>query len=141
MKQFARERSHQDVKAANDFGRAAAQAAIIINGGAATAVFAYSAKIEEITSSLIRVVPYSLAGYALGVLFGALMLFFMKLELDYYGLYWSESALTEKDDRKIFAGRKAWLHQRLSILSFGLSMLFFVTSTFAIAVSLLKALQ
>jgi hypothetical protein len=41
---FAVERSHRDSASSNETARATAQAAILINGGAATAVLAFLAK-------------------------------------------------------------------------------------------------
>ena len=56
IREFAAKRSHQDSQISNENSRAAAQAAIFINGGAATAILALLSK-DRIDPHLIRVIP------------------------------------------------------------------------------------
>jgi hypothetical protein len=75
--QMRHERSLQDAKTTNDLAKAAAQATILINGAAATALLAYAASLSKATSSCaLKGLPLPLALYAAGVLFGAFMTIF-----------------------------------------------------------------
>ena len=67
-----RDRARDDAQTSNDFGRAAAQACILINGGAATAVLAYFHPVGATPSVAHYVVPAALFIYAFGVFLGAL---------------------------------------------------------------------
>jgi hypothetical protein len=69
FQEFAQERSHQDANASNDTGRAAAQAAILINGGAATAVLAYLSK-SGINPIIFQRTSLCIAIYGVGVIRG-----------------------------------------------------------------------
>jgi hypothetical protein len=71
MLELAPKRSHEDIKAANDTARAATQAAILINGGAATAILAYLSKSPPPEPAVLRAASVSLAVYGLGVALGA----------------------------------------------------------------------
>ena len=75
------ERSKTLSQTANEHSRAGAQACILINGGAATAVIAYLAK-DKIDPAIVPDVTYSLAGYAVGVFAAAVMLLFATLCLE-----------------------------------------------------------
>jgi hypothetical protein len=69
------ERARDDARMANHFGRSGMQACILINGGAATALLAYShagGAIAMAPTSLLRlVIPLALTLYAGGVFLGA----------------------------------------------------------------------
>src|SRR5258708_12070747 len=82
---FAEERSHRDAAASNETGRATAQAAILINGGAATAVLAYLSK-NGLDHFVLHTASWCLIGYGSGVIFGATMMFCMMRMLDYYNV-------------------------------------------------------
>src|SRR4051812_8994365 len=56
---FAAERSHRNSQVSNEHSRATAQAAIFINGGAATAVLAFLAK-DKIDPFALRMIPIAL---------------------------------------------------------------------------------
>jgi hypothetical protein len=101
--EYAAEQSHQDYKSAHETGRATAQALILINGGAATAVLAYSK--AGPTPPLLWVMPLALIGFALGVLSGAVMMHMLETEHAYFGNYWQavalgDTAAQEKNRRK-----------------------------------------
>jgi hypothetical protein len=91
--QLYRERSHQDAKALNDHARAAAQATILINGGAATVVIALFTKGDKVQPNIAKMMPFALGSYALGVMFGALMMFFMALSIQQWAIVWQGRAL------------------------------------------------
>jgi hypothetical protein len=98
-RELARERSHQDAKTTNDNARAAAQAAILINGGAATALLALASKSSEVCAAVQKVGLWSLglyAGslvlYAGGVALGAFMMFFMHRSIQKWTIVWEGRA-------------------------------------------------
>jgi hypothetical protein len=64
--EFTRQRVHDDFNASNEAARAAAQAAILINGGAATALLAFLSKATP-PPFLVRAARVSLGLYALGL--------------------------------------------------------------------------
>jgi hypothetical protein len=61
------ERAKQDIQTANDSARPAMQVAILINGGAATAILAYLSKGTQTPTGIIHAASWALAGYAVGV--------------------------------------------------------------------------
>src|SRR5690348_13692561 len=91
-RKFAEERSKLDAQISNENMRAAAQAAILINGGAATAVLAFLAK-EKISDYLMMWVPLVLPGYAFGVAFAAFVVVFSGLALEGYAKSWRDYAV------------------------------------------------
>lgn len=86
-KEYAATRAHQDTKDANALGRAAAQAAMVINGGAATASLAFISNPSN-AYRVSDVIGYALGGYALGVSFGAATLLTLTYFLDFCAEYW-----------------------------------------------------
>lgn len=86
-KEYAEARSQDDAKISNENARATAQAAILINGGAATAVLALLSK-DKLDPFILRTVPLCLLGYAGGVLCGAYMTFCMGHALREWGISW-----------------------------------------------------
>jgi hypothetical protein len=140
-RKFAEERSHKDAAVSNETGRATAQAAILINGGAATAVLALLAK-QDISPAVLRLVPWCLGGYAIGVLSGASMLFCSMLSLDAYGMYWR--LVAQPDDplinrkAKDFNARAYRLWHWVRAF-FVLAMAAFLVSSFVLAWSLAGA--
>jgi di/tricarboxylate transporter len=127
---FAEERSHKDAGIANEHARASAQAVILINGGAATAILAFLAK-DKLDPAVLRLAPWCLTGYALGVIAGAFTLFFSTRFLEEYSLHWHLTAYPEQilkpQARKIIAFR----YQRCMRGSFVLSVFaFFFSSCF-----------
>jgi hypothetical protein len=86
-RKFAEERSHKDAGYSNENTRATGQAAILINGGAATAILAFLAK-DKLDLNLMRVASLCLVLYAAGVSAGALMIFASARTLDLDSVYW-----------------------------------------------------
>jgi hypothetical protein len=72
---YQTERAHRDLDASIEAGRAACQAAILINGGAATALLAYlagKAGQPGAPGALVRAACIAFGCYAIGVFQGAL---------------------------------------------------------------------
>lgn len=92
-REFAAERSNQDAEQSNDNSRAAAQAAILINGGAASAVLAFlSASIskDKFDIGILSYAAIALGVYALGVAFAALMILCMNHALKHWNKSWQQ---------------------------------------------------
>jgi hypothetical protein len=68
---LAADRAQKDLQTSGETARAAAQAAVLINGGAATAVLAYLTKDAHTPSNVLRAAAITLAAYAIGVAWGA----------------------------------------------------------------------
>jgi hypothetical protein len=79
--EFAETRSHEAVKTSYDFSKAAAQAGLIINGGAATAVIALLAK-DKVEPIIFKIVPWCLTIYAIGVAASAIMMYCAMMHAD-----------------------------------------------------------
>ena len=73
--EYRRQRVHDDFNASNEAARAAAQAAILINGGAATALLAFLSKAGT-PPFIVRGACVSLGLYALGVACGTLSMWY-----------------------------------------------------------------
>jgi hypothetical protein len=83
-------RANADFAAANENARAAAQAAILISGGAATAILAYLAKEAATPPTLSAFAPMALLIYAAGVALAALGLRLTSNSIAQWGYYWQE---------------------------------------------------
>jgi hypothetical protein len=105
MREFHWQRSQTDMQNAHDYGRAAGQALLLINGGAATAILAYlSALSKDSGSKLAGPVSPALFLFAFGVVFGAAMIWCAAQALAYYSLHHEYKAL--KDPRDEFKAQK-----------------------------------
>lgn len=89
FRQFAAARSNQDSKISNENSRAAAQAALLINGGAASGLLAFLSK-ESIGPYLLKGASWALASYAIGVALGAVVIFCMNQALRHWNDAWQE---------------------------------------------------
>jgi hypothetical protein len=87
LREFALTRSCNAAIAANDNSRPMAQAALLINGAAASAIIAFLTK-DRIDPALLKVIPWSLGFYAAGVIFGSLAMYFMTESLDMWNCFW-----------------------------------------------------
>jgi hypothetical protein len=83
-------RANADFATANENSRASAQAAILISGGAATAILAYLAKEAASPPTLLALAPIALLIYAAGVSLAALGLRFTSSSIAQWGYYWQE---------------------------------------------------
>jgi hypothetical protein len=129
--QFAVDRSQTDAESSNTTARSTAQAAILINGGAATAILAFLSK-ENLNPSIVMTASVCLGLYALGVLLGAFMMFCIVRSLDFYSLRWRLEAHpmpgADAESSQKLAQSWWWRMRRC----FYFSMLSFVISSFAL---------
>ena len=125
-----------DIQAANESARAATQAAILINGGAATAILAflsnYLTKTPAPPSAILSAAAWSLIGFAAGVGLGAWSMWCSSQAAAQFGLRW-EAFLegNAADEATYLAAGNSWLGRHRN--SFGLSILVFLLSSLAIA--------
>jgi hypothetical protein len=131
--QFAQQRSHEASKIAYDFGKASAQACLVINGGAATAVIALVAKSD---SNIAWVVPACLAVYALGVAAGALMMFGSMRMADEWNYFWYHMSYTGDEDKGRASETKANWWASFVKTTFAGSVICFLVASVALAVVL-----
>ncbi len=139
FRQFAEERSHRDSGIANEHARATGQAIILINGGAATAILAFLAK-DKLDASVLRMAPWCLIGYALGVIAGAFMLFSSIRSLEEYSMYWRLIIHPDDTGKSITRRKIAWIYQLSVRLSFIISVLAFFYSSCFLAYVLTKSI-
>lgn len=88
---FASARSHEASKASYDLCKTIAQACLLINGGAATAVIALLAK-DRVDIALLTYIPWGLAAYAAGVVVSAFMLYCVMMTADNWNYFWYHSS-------------------------------------------------
>lgn len=135
IRKFAAERSHQDSRTSNEYGRAAGQAMLLLNGGAGSAVVALANK-DEITPALLNAFPLILTGYGLGVLFAAFMIYFMTRALDDWNVYWLtwiDTSRIEERDKVRFSARRFW--RSANVCFFGAAVAFvFATVSVGLAI-------
>jgi len=148
LAQTAREK---DMQAANDGARTAAQTAVLINGGAATAILAflsnYLSKGSSMPPGILVAASVSLIGYALGVCLGAWSMWCASQACGQFGLRWetfldTEREKTEKekykkenDEANYLNKGNRWLKKHKN--SFGLSIVSFGISSGAMALGFL----
>jgi len=134
-RQFAVERSHKDADKSNETIRATAQAAILINGGAATAILAFLSK-EGIDPTVYQAAPVSLLGYALGVAAGFFAMYCSVRSLDEYQMRWRLEAYPEPGRSADTHRDKAYVWWRRMRDCFFVSMLGFVLGSGSIALAI-----
>src|ERR1700687_467220 len=84
---FAYARSHEASKFAYETCKVIAQSCLLINGAAATAVVALLSK-DKVDEALLTWVPWGVGGYALGVVFSAVILFCVMMMADNWNYAW-----------------------------------------------------
>jgi hypothetical protein len=133
---LAQEARQKDIQAANESARAATQAAILINGGAATAILAflstYLTKSPSPPSGILNAAAWALIGYAFGVCFGAWSMWCSSQAAGQFGLRW-EAYLENNtnDEAGYLSAGNSWLSRHRG--SFGVSILLFFFSSSAMA--------
>jgi hypothetical protein len=112
---YQTERAHRDLDASIEAGRAACQAAILINGGAATALLAYlagKAGQPGAPGALVRAACIAFGCYAIGVFQGALSMWFAARAGALFGWAGLETlSLTERNQIKE-QERQGWEERR-----------------------------
>jgi hypothetical protein len=90
VRQQNHERAKDDAKTSNDFARVAAQSAILINGGAASATLAFIGSLarDSHVKVVLSILPLPLFIYSLGVFFAAASLLFMSKSIESYMMEW-----------------------------------------------------
>ena len=134
--QHEHERARDDARTSNEFGRAAAQAAILINGGAATALLAL-VRATGSQKEIISFVP-ALASYALGVFLAAIALAFASRSIELY-MQVHETQYYGKTAKEDACHANRFWH--LTISSIVNSLFAFVISTGWLAVDLGRILK
>ena len=135
---FAIERSHRDADISNENLRATAQASILINGGAATAILAFLAK-DNIDVGLYRTAPFILFGYAVGV-FGGLLAMYCSIRIaDEYQMRWRLEGHPEANRSPEHHRLRANFWWKWMRAAFFGSMLAFLIASAAIAIAFLKS--
>ena len=84
------ERARDDAKISNDLARMGAQSAILINGGAATAILAFMGSISrdnQIAKAILPLFPIPLFSYAVGVFCAAMSLLVMSRSIESYMMW------------------------------------------------------
>jgi hypothetical protein len=132
---FAEARSHEAVKISYDFGKAAAQAGLIINGGAATAVIALLAK-DKVDPAIFKTVPWCLTIYALGVTASAIMMYCAMMHADKWNFYWYYLAYTADTPSAVESEKKANYWQNKLRVSFVVAMASFFIASIILAVAM-----
>jgi hypothetical protein len=135
MKKIDHDRSLQDAKTSNDLAKGAAQAAILINGGAATALLAYSSNLNKVGGTLNAKIAVGLVLYALGVALGAVMFMVLSLALEkWMAMRFPETKRYYRGSIEAEAGR-LW---RYAKICFGLGIGCFVLGTIVVALGLMS---
>jgi hypothetical protein len=115
--EFAKERSHDTAKAANENSRPMAQYALLINGAAASAIIAFLSK-DKIDPEVLRMAPWSLIAYAFGVVAGVIGMFCMTESLDCFSHAWRFRALGQPGDaRQKVLGDRWWWAVRVGVFA------------------------
>jgi hypothetical protein len=135
--EFAETRSHEAVKTSYDFSKAAAQAGLIINGGAATAVIALLAK-DKVESIVFKTVPWCLTIYAIGVTASAIMMYCAMMHADKWNFYWYHLAYTANTPGAAESEAKANYWQNKIRVSFVVAMASFLIASIILAVAMAK---
>jgi hypothetical protein len=136
VEKFAAERSHKASEVAYDFNKSTAQACMLINGGAATAVLAFLAK-DAIDPTILKSAPYCLVGYALGVVSSAMMMFAMMKHASHWNYFWYYGSYHVLEEYARESERRASWWSAVIHACFASAMLFFVTASFVLAGGLL----
>jgi hypothetical protein len=131
-----------DIQATNDGARAATQAAILINGGAATAIHAflstYLSKSPSPPPSILYGASAALFGYAVGVCLGAWSMWCSSQASAKFGLRWETFLDYDMDPKKRKLAEDTYLNEgdrwlRRHRNSFTTSILLFFISSLVMA--------
>lgn len=137
-----------DMQASNDSARTATQYAILINGGAATAILSFLSKSpssdptvtlrDAALSQLGHAAAWSLVGYAVGVCFAAVSMWCSSQASAKYGLRWESflddrttSDKREADEQNFLDAGERWIGRHR--ICFAVSVLLFFFSTVVMA--------
>jgi hypothetical protein len=121
------------IRMVHEAARASAQAAILINGGAATAVLAYLAKETATPVNMVSAASLSLKLYAAGVFLGTLSMWCSGQAAARFAYMWE--AFLDKDERgrNAFIRKGSWWWVYGHQGSFVLSILLFLIASWLMA--------
>ena len=136
QKAFQAERAHKDYQASIETGRAATQAAILISGGAATAILTFLSKQTPPPPEVVTGASWSLLFYTAGVAFGALSMWASAYSSAYFGGNWENDFFNRAKDEKDQKRAACWLSGHR--VSMWLSFLSFMVASSVIATAFLK---
>jgi hypothetical protein len=131
-----------DMQAANDGARAATQVAVLINGGAATAILSflstYLTKSSTVPPAVLYAAALSLFGYATAVGFAAWSMWCASQAAGQYGLRWETYLDLDYGETERNAAEKQYLEEgdkwvRKHRAGFGISIALFLISSLAMA--------
>jgi hypothetical protein len=133
--EFAELRSHDASKTSYDFQKVTAQSCLLINGGAATAVLALLAK-DKIDPVLYKIVPWCLAGYAVGVALSALMMFSAMMLAENWNYFWYEFAYNDDEPRARANQKKASSWQKVVRGCFVCTIVCFIAASLVLSIAM-----
>jgi hypothetical protein len=135
-KDFQAERAHKDYQASIETGRAATQAAILINGGAATAILTFLSKQVPPPPEVVEGASVSLLFYTVGAACGAVSMWSSAYSSGSFGNKWEKDFFDEAKDQNDQKRAECWLFCHRAFMWFG--FLSFVTASSVIAAAFLK---
>ena len=135
-KSIAAQRSHEDAKAANALFQAAGQAAILINGGASTAILAFAAADKAVIRITASALACSLVWFAVGVVAGAFVIAFQAASVQRYVIHWEGTALGYADNVTKRANARGRVWGFATQIAFVISVLCFLAGAIGLAASL-----
>jgi hypothetical protein len=130
---FAAARSHQNASLGYDYAKAAAQAAILINGGAATAILGFMSGANG--AALLRVAPFCLMTYALGVVAASWMTWALFQSNHNWNIFWQSVVLHDREDTTAKDRAEDW--RWWADKAFLVTMACFVTASFGLGLGFL----
>lgn len=135
LREFAIRRSVNAAVQANENSRPMAQAALLINGAAASAIIAFLTK-DRIDSTLFEAIPWALTAYAIGVVSAAVAMYFMSEALDYWNCYW-ELIARDAEKKEVEEQEKAALRSWVPVrIAFSLAIFCFLAGSGILACAL-----
>ena len=135
-REFATARSHEASKASYDLCKTIAQACLLINGGAATAVIALLAK-DRVDVALLTYIPWGLGAYAAGVVVSAFMLYCVMMTAENWNYFWYHSSY-DIDDRQAVLSEKlgrSWQKWMNNTFGFAIGCFFIGSAVVAFGMS------
>jgi hypothetical protein len=125
-------RAREDAKDANTAARTAGQSAMLINGGAATAILAFISKDGGVGQAVMQTAAVCLSVYALGVCCGAFALVTLGYAIDWLSLSWEREA--PKDS---YTKSSRWA--KISNATCIVALLCFLIASFWLAIELYRS--
>ena len=135
-RRFAEDRSGRDATAYNDTIRVAAQSVILVNGGAATAILAFSTNTAHTTTLQSLWALVGLMLFALGVGSGAGMQHFESAALSFWFEVWERRALGFNAEGLKHITKRAKRNNRCADICHLVGTIAFILGCFCVAIGL-----